>query len=199
LTSKVSFPVVLAAILLCVGKFSPAQRLPLASGVEKVCSISFKNNAGHPARVEKDALPCLEQASRKLKEEPQIKLVLVGISHPLYDHEDAERGMEREGEDMSGTDIRYSDVASYRAVDTKDYLTHWLGADPARIIPTTDEYSLGQGVLIYTVPSDADFFHNYTHTTPINEAKCTIKPCPNPDEDVLTPQPRAKITAQLSR
>jgi hypothetical protein len=199
LTSKVSFPVVLAAILLCVGKFSPAQRLPLASGVEKVCSISFKNNAGHPARVEKDALPCLEQASRKLKEEPQIKLVLVGISHPLYDHEDAERGMEREGEDMSGTDIRYSDVASYRAVDTKDYLTHWLGADPARIIPTTDEYSLGQGVLIYTVPSDADFFHNYTHTTPINEAKCTIKPCPNRDEDVLTPQPRAKITAQLSR
>jgi hypothetical protein len=199
LTSKVSFPVVLAAILLCVGKFSPAQRLPLASGVEKFCSISFKNNAGHPARVEKDALPCLEQASRKLKEEPQIKLVLVGISHPLYDHEDAERGMEREGEDMSGTDIRYSDVASYRAVDTKDYLTHWLGADPARIIPTTDEYSLGQGVLIYTVPSDADFFHNYTHTTPINEAKCTIKPCPNRDEDVLTPQPRAKITAQLSR
>ena len=199
MTSKVSFPVVLAAILLCVGKFSPAQRLPLASGVEKVCSISFKKNAGHPARVEKDALPCLEQASRKLKEEPQIKLVLVGISHPLYDHEDAERGMEREGEDMSGTDIRYSDVASYRAVDTKDYLTHWLGADPARIIPTTDEYSLGQGVLIYTVPSDADFFHNYTHTTPINEAKCTIKPCPNRDEDVLTPQPRAKITAQLSR
>ena len=197
MTSKNSFLVVLTAILACVGKLSSAQRLPLASGVEKVCSISFKKDAAHPARVGNDALLCLEQASRKLKDEPRIKLVLVGISHPLYDHEDADRGMEREGEDMSGKDIRFSDVASYRAINTKDYLTHWLGGDPARIIPTTDEYSLGQAVLIYTVPSDADFFHNYTHTTPINESKCTIKPCPNPDEDVLTPQPRAKITAKL--
>jgi hypothetical protein len=198
LRSKNSLLVVLATILVYGGKFSPAQRLPLASGVEKVCSISFKKDSVHPARVENDVLPCLEQASQKLKEEPQIKLVLVGISHPLYDHEDADRGMEREGEDMSGTDIRFSDVASYRAVNTKDYLTHWLGADPSRIIPTTDEYSLGQAVLIYSVPGNADFFHNYTHTTPINESKCTIKPCPNPDEDVLTPQPRAKITAKLS-
>jgi hypothetical protein len=104
LRSKNSLLVVLATIFVCGGKLSPTQRLPLASGVEKVCSISFKKDSVHPARVENDVLPCLEQASQKLKEEPQIKLVLVGISHPLYDREDADRGMEREGEDMSGTD-----------------------------------------------------------------------------------------------
>jgi hypothetical protein len=42
-------------------------------------------------------------------------------------------------------------------------------------------------------PGDADFFHNYTKTTPTNESVCTIKPCPDPREDVLTPQPRGPI------
>jgi hypothetical protein len=170
-----------------------AQQKPLPAGVTKLCSIDFSKDAKFPARVEDAALPCLQQAADALNSTPDIKIVLVGISHPLYDHSEEDRGMEREGEDMTGTDIRFSDVASYRAVNTKDYLAHWLGADATRIIPTTDEYSLGQRVTLYTVPGDADFWHNYTKTTPINESKCTIKPCPNPDEDVLTPQPRAKI------
>lgn len=170
-----------------------AQRLPLATGVKKVCAIEFNKDSRRPARVEDDALPCLEQAARKLKATPNIKLVLVGISHPLYDHEDQDHGMEREGEDKTGLDIRFSDIAAYRAVNTKAYLTQWLGADPTMIIPTTDEYALGRQVIIYTVPADASFFHNYTKTTPTNESKCTIRPCPNPLEDVLTPQPRTRI------
>jgi len=170
-----------------------AQRLPLATGVKKVCTIEFNKDSRRPARVEDAALPCLEQAARKLKATPNIKLVLVGISHPLYDHEDQDHGMEREGEDKTGLDIRFSDIAAYRAVNTKAYLTQWLGADPTKVIPTTDEYALGRQVIIYTVPADASFFHNYTKTTPTNESKCTIRPCPNPLEDVLTPQPRTRI------
>jgi hypothetical protein len=170
-----------------------AQRTPLPTGVEKICSISFSKDSKRPARVEDSALPCLRQAAATLKQSPQLKLVLIGISHPLYDHADQDRGMEREGEDMTGSDIRFSDVAAYRAVNTKAYLTKWLGSDPARILPTTDEYALGQSVLIFSVPSDADFFHNYTRTTPTNESRCTITPCPNPEEDVLTPQPRPRI------
>jgi hypothetical protein len=170
-----------------------AQRTPLPAGVEKICSISFNKDPKRPARVEDSALPCLQEAAEKLRQTPQIKLVLVGISHPLYDHADEDRGMEREGEDATGTDIRFSDVAAYRAVNTKVYLTQWLASDPVRVIPTTDEYALGQSVLIFSVPADADFFHNYTRTTPVNESKCTIAPCPNPDEDVLTPQPRTRI------
>jgi len=50
-------------------------------------------------------------------------------------------------------------------------------------------------VILYTVPGDADFFHNYTRTTPTNELVCTIKPCPDKREDVLTPQPRTRIAS----
>lgn len=174
---------------------SQAQPLPLAPGVQKVCAIEFTHDAKLPARVEDSALPCLEQAAKTLKQDPRLKLVLVGVSHPLYDHSEEDHGMEREGEDMTGADIRFTDVAAYRAVNTKAYLTQWLGADPTRVIPTTDEYSLGRKVVIYTVPGDANFFHNYTRTTPTNESVCTIKPCPDPREDVLTPQPRPRIAA----
>ena len=174
---------------------SQAQLLPLAPGVKQVCAIEFTKNAKLPARVEDSALPCLEQAAKTLKDTPNIKLVLVGVSHPLYDHSEEDHGMEREGEDMTGEDIRFSDVAAYRAVNTKAYLVKWLGADATRILPTTDEYALGRRVIVYTVPGDAGFFHNYTKTTPTNESVCTIKPCPDKREDVLTPQPRPRIGA----
>ncbi|MDW5264670.1 MULTISPECIES: hypothetical protein [Acidobacteriaceae] len=190
------FAQAMTAIILLFGAASIsslAQRLPLATGVKKVCTIEFNKDSRRPARVEDAALPCLEQAAKRLKATPNIKLVLVGISHPLYDREDQDHGMEREGEDMTGLDIRFSDVAAYRVVNTKAYLTQWLGADPTKIIPTTDEYALGRQVIIYAVPGDASFFHNYTKTTPTNESKCTVKPCPNPLEDVLTPQARPRI------
>jgi len=187
---------ILTAAALLLG-WSPqsahAQRLPLAPGVQKVCAIEFTKDEKLPARVEDSALSCLQQAAKILKDTPNVKLVLVGVSHPLYDHAEEDKGMEREGEDMSGADIRYTDVAAYRAVNTKAYLTQWLGADPTRIIPTTDEYSLGRRVILYTVPGDANFFHNYTRTTPTNESVCTIQPCPDTREDVLTPQPRTRI------
>jgi hypothetical protein len=192
LKSRFLFAVTVLATL-CDVLPTVAQRTPLAAGVEKVCSIAFDEDAKHPARVEDSALPCLERAANKLKTTPNVKLVLVGIAHPLYDHAEQDRGMEREGEDMTGADIRFSDVAAYRAVNTKAYLTRWLGSDPTAIIPTTEEYALGRAVIIYIVPGDADFFHNYTKTTPTNESKCTIRPCPSPDEDVLTPQPRSRI------
>ncbi|SNT12663.1 hypothetical protein SAMN05421770_104276 [Granulicella rosea] len=175
-----------------------AQQLPLAPGVEKLCSVEFDKDARRPARVEDQALPCLEQTAQKLKDTPGIKVVLVGIAHPLYDHAEAEHGVERMREDATGLDVRFSDVAAYRAVNTKAYLTQWLKADATRIIPTTDEYALGRRVIVYTVPGDADFNHNYTKTTPTNELKCTIKPCPIATEDVLTPQPRGKIVVASS-
>src|ERR1700735_164421 len=90
-----------------------AQRLPLAPGVKQVCAIEFTHDGKLPARVEDSALPCLEQAAKILKDTPNIKLVLVGVSHPLYDHSEEDHGMEREGEDMTGADIRYTDVAAY--------------------------------------------------------------------------------------
>jgi hypothetical protein len=191
---KLLTPIVAALFLFRVSAMhSLAQQLPLAAGVEKLCSIDFSKDSVRPARVEDSALPCLEQAAKKLKDTPDIKVVLVGISHPLYDHEERDHGMERMKEDATGEDIRFTDVAAYRAVNAKAYLTQWLGVDPTKVIPTTDEYTLGRKVIVYTVRGEADFYHNYTKTTPTNESTCTIKPCPTLEEDVLTPQSRSRI------
>ena len=172
---------------------SHAQSRSVTRGAVQICSIDFDKDEKLPARVEDGALPCLEQAVKRIKETPDIKLVLVGLSHPEYDHAEAERGMERDVEDATGADIRFSDVAAYRAIDTKAYLTQWLGADATRIIPTTDYLTPGRRVIIYSVPGDADYWHNYTNTTPVNESKCTIKPCPDSREEVLSPIVRPRI------
>ena len=170
-----------------------AQRLPLDPAVKPVCTIAFDKNTKQPARVEDDALSCLEQAAQRLKQDPSKNLVIVGTSHPVLDHEEKDHGMERAVEDESGEDIRFEDVAAYRAVNTKAYLTKWLSVEPSRIIPTTDEYALGRQAKLFLVPGDANFFHNYLRTTATNENPCTVRPCYPPNEDTLTAQTRDRI------
>lgn len=176
-----------------------AQRLPLDSAVKPVCTIAFDKDPKRPARIEDDALSCLEEAAQMLKQDPAKKLVIVGTSHPVFDHEDKEHGMERAVEDESGEDIRFEDVAAYRAVNTKAYLTKWLGINPSLIIPTTDEYALGQQAKLFLVPGDANFIRNYLKTTPTNENPCTVKPCYPQNEDTLTAQTRDRIGPSAKR
>jgi len=176
-----------------------AQRLPLSPAVKTVCEISFEKDAKRPARVEDGALDCLQKAAQLLQKSPKQKLVIVGISHPLFDHEEKDHGMEREVEDASGEDIRFEDVAAYRAVNTKAYLIKWYSIAPERIIPTTDEYKLGRKAILYLVPGDANFKHNYLKTTATNENPCTVKPCYPSQEDSLLAQNRDKIHAPDSK
>jgi hypothetical protein len=176
-----------------------AQRLPLAQGVKQVCVLNFDKDPKHPAKVEDSALACLDQAAGLLQAAPNQKLVIVGTSHPLFDHEEKDHGMERDVEDESGEDIRFEDVAAYRAVNTKAYFTRWYGIKPERIIPTTDEYSLGQKAILYLVPANANFTHNYLKTTATNENPCTVKPCYLQKEDSLLAQNRDKIKAKGSK
>jgi hypothetical protein len=168
-------------------------KLILPAGVEKLCSISFDKDQRRPARVEDGALPCLTEVAKILTQRPDLKLVLVGVSDPVKDHEEKDAGEEREGEDMTGLDIRYEDTSAYRAVNTKDYLTRFYAIAPSRIIPTTNENRHGQDVAFYLVPGDADFLHNYLNTTRTNENPCTVKPCYDPREEKDSPQPRARI------
>ena len=93
-----------------------------------------------------------------------------------------------------GADVRFEDLAAYRAVvNTKGYLVRWLHLDPTRILPTTNEWIDGQYVSFYLVPGDANFNKNYLGTTKTNENPCTIKPCYSPDEETLTAQPRSRM------
>jgi hypothetical protein len=176
-----------------VDKQPPPRKLILPAGVEKLCSIQFDKDEKRPARVEDSALPCLNEVAKTLKQRPDRKLVLVGVSDPVRDHEEKDAGEEREGEDMTGLDIRYEDTSAYRAVNTKDYLTRFYGIAPSLILPTTNENRHGQGVAFYLVPGDADFLHNYLDTTRTNERVCTVKPCYDKREESDSPQPRERI------
>lgn len=187
-----------AAILLCAvlgGALSAlGQTAAGPPGVEKLCSIQFDKDTKRPARVEDSALACLNEAAQELRERPDVKLVLVGVLDVIKDHAADENGQMRETEDNTGYDIRLEDLAAYRSLNTKLYLTRWYGIAPARILATTDESLHGQEVTFYLVPGAADFKHNYLETTPTNENPCTVKPCYSPDEETLTAQPRSRIT-----
>ena len=170
------------------------QERPLPHGVEKICAISFDKDSNRPARVEDAALDCLNAVSQRLKASPNQKVVLVGTADPIKDHAEEKRGQERMKEDDSGEDVRFGDVAMYRAVNTKDYLVRWNHAAAGRVIPTSDEWASSHQVMFYRVPADANFTNNYLGTTKTNEKVCTIKPCPDAREERLTPQPRNRIS-----
>ncbi len=174
-------------------------KLVLPAGVEKLCSIQFDLDQRRPARVEDSALPCLQEIAKTLKDRPDGKVVLVGVSDPVKDHEEKDAGMDRETEDRTGLDTRYEDIAAYRAVNTKWYLTHFLNVAPSRVIPTTNEGRHGQDLRFYLVPSDADFLHNYLNTTRTNEDPCTVKPCYDTREETLDAQPRTVIRPTLAK
>jgi hypothetical protein len=169
------------------------QENAVSGAVEKVCSIHFGGDARRPARVEDSALSCFNDAAKRLKDKPDVKLVLVGDADPVKDHAADKNGQMREAEDKTGYDVRFEDLAAYRSLNTKLYLTRWYGINPAKILPTTDESLQGQDVTFYLVPGTADFNDNYLGTTKTNENPCTVKPCYSPDEESLTAQPRSRI------
>lgn len=187
-----------AGLALGIWLGSPArvhgQQLEVPAGVEKICTITFDKDTKRPARVEDSALSCLNDAAKRLKENPSVKLVLVASSDPVADHAALRNGDMRDVEDTTGYDVRYEDIAMYRSINTKGYLTRWYGIDPARILPTTDEYHHNQEVSFYLVPGAADFKHNYLGTTKTNEKPCTVKPCYDPGEESLRAQPRTRIS-----
>jgi hypothetical protein len=134
----------------------PPANLALPSGVEKLCSIQFNKDEKRHARVEDNVLPCLDKAAAVLKQRPDRKLVLVGVSDPVKDHEEKDTGEERDGEDMTGLDIRYEDTSAYRVVNTKDYLTRYYHILPSRILPTTNENRHGQGIRILSFTAQSN-------------------------------------------
>jgi len=67
-----------------------------------------------------------KEALKRLKADPDRKLVLVGVKDPGKDHEATENGPDREEEDATGFDVRLEDLPAYRAVNTKWYLVHYL-------------------------------------------------------------------------
>ena len=174
------------ATLVC----TPMHALP--PGVTRVCTIYFDKDARRPARVEDSAQSCLLNARQALLAAKTSKLYLVGTADRNKDNE-AGHGKARIEQDMSGEDLRYADVAAYRALNTKAYLVRWLQADPKAVVPLTI-YDDGQWVELYLVEKGVLFESAYgKETAPIMSRPCTVAPCAKGVEEFLIAQQRERI------
>jgi hypothetical protein len=164
-----------------------------SQGMTRVCVISFGKDPSRPARVEDSAAACLLQAKQMLAAHADASLYLVGAADKIKDNA-ASHGHQRAEQDMTGEDLRYADVAAYRAINTKAYLATWLSVNPTRIVPVTT-YEDGQWVALYLVTKNTCFKRTYSkETAPILSRPCTVKPCATGPEEFLLAQPRERIT-----
>ena len=157
----------------------------------KICSILFDQSKKYPAKVPDNAAQCLHLAAQELAASPDNILVIIGTADRAKD-DNPTNGKTRMVEDESGEDIRYWDVAAYRAINTKDYLSRWEGAPASRIAART-AYPMSQTTTLYLLPAGMDIKAAFPKTVPIFEDPCTMKPCAKPDEEDMHPQPRSKI------
>ena len=186
---KTSHLHLLAALLIAAG-YQP--KSVSQTTFTRICSIAFDQDAKRPARVENQALPCLRKGERALAQQPDSLLYLVATADRTKDNEHG-HGKERVEQDMSGEDLRYADVAAYRAVNTKAYMVQWMHLKAGQIVPLTT-YEDGQWLEIDIAPPHLDFKAAYPKPiAPILVRPCTVKPCPSGDEEFLIAQPRQAI------
>lgn len=173
---------------ICWGQAPPA---PM-QGINKVCTIYFGKDVQRPARIQDSARECLTHAISLLHDEPATQLYLVATADSEKDNR-AGNGTSRTEQDMTGEDLRYADVAAYRAVNIKAYMVRWLHASPKSIVPMT-LYETGQWVEIYDVKKGIDFKSSFgKKTAPIIERPCTTGPCAARFEEFLVAQQRGRI------
>ncbi len=186
-----SFLLIVACVSASCSSGQPDVSRP-SQGMTRVCIISFDKDTRHPARVEDSALACLLQARQMLATHVDASLYLVGTADKVKDNV-VSNGHERTEQDMTGEDLRYADVAAYRAINAKAYLVTWLSMNPARIVPVTT-YEDGQWVALYLVTKNTSFKKTYSkETAPILSRPCTVKPCATGPEEFLLAQPRERI------
>lgn len=166
--------------------FSPTLR-----GAHELCSLTFDQDPNRPARVEDHMLPCMREIVGQLHKHPTAKLMLIGAADKALE-ETKGKGKNRMVEDETGEDTRYVDVAAYRAVNTKYYLTHWMGANSSRVLARTSQDS-SRTLRVFLIPGDTFVDMQFPWTTHIFEDPCTIKPCSKPLEEHMHAQPRSRI------
>jgi hypothetical protein len=171
------------AILLCAH----------AHAAESLCSISFAADSKYPARVEDSAAACLERAAKALRASGGGRLVIVGMADQKADHVDG-NGTARMDEDTTGEDLRFWDLPSYRAINTKAYLVRWMHLPAARIVPVTS-LEPTQAAKIYLLPASVEWKAAFPKAVGIFEYPCTNKPCARPEEEKMTAQQREMIPA----
>jgi len=114
--------------------------------ISPLCSITFEKDKKRPTRVDNEAKACLDGIALTLKSRSDATAAIVGFSTA---DEKAPPKKAKKGAPVV-------DVASQRAVNTKDYLVTEGGIDASRITVYTGSGD-GQKVEDYLIPSGATF------------------------------------------
>jgi outer membrane protein OmpA-like peptidoglycan-associated protein len=111
-----------------------------------LCSITFDKDKKRPARVDNEAKACLDDIALTLQSKSDATAAVVGES--TADEKMPPKHMKK--------GAKMEDLASQRAVNTKDYLVTEKGIDASRITVYTGTGD-GQKVEDYLIPSGATF------------------------------------------
>jgi hypothetical protein len=123
---------------------------PPPPSTQTLCAIQFNHDKRRPARVDNDAKGCLDDVALNAQRSSDASLVVVGNSAKPK-------------------------LAAQRAVNTKDYLVKEKGIDASRISVRTGSSGTDE-VNNYLVPAGANFDHDVTGTTPVDESSVKIQP-----------------------
>ncbi len=123
-----------------------APYVPPPPTVSSLCSITFDKDKKRPARVDNEAKACLDQVALTLKSKSDATAAVVGSAT-------TEEKTPAKGKRHAK---KVEDLASQRAVNTKDYLVTEGGIDASRIVVYTGTGD-GQKVEDYLIPSGATF------------------------------------------
>ncbi|WP_446742101.1 hypothetical protein [Silvibacterium acidisoli] len=123
---------------------------PPPPSTQTLCAIQFNHDKRRPARVDNDAKGCLDDVALNAQRSSDASLVVVGNSAKPK-------------------------LAAQRAVNTKDYLVKEKGIDASRISVRTGSSGTDE-VNNYLVPAGANFDHDVTGTTPVDEASVKVQP-----------------------
>jgi hypothetical protein len=129
---------------------------------QPLCAISFSKDKRRPARVDNEAKACLDEVALNLQKQPDASAVVVGEATA---REKARAAKEKEA----------ADLASERAVNTKNYLVTEKGIDASRISVATGTAD-SQRVEDYLVPTGAIFAADIAGTSLVNEADVKAQP-----------------------
>jgi outer membrane protein OmpA-like peptidoglycan-associated protein len=126
---------------------------PPAPKTSALCSVNFERDKRRPTRVDNEGKACLDDVALNLQRTSDAKLAVVG--------------------NAASTEKRGSEVASERAVNTKDYLVKEKGIDASRISVYTGSQD-GKTVTTTLIPSGATL--DSTGITAVDESAVAAKP-----------------------
>jgi outer membrane protein OmpA-like peptidoglycan-associated protein len=107
---------------------------PPAPTVSSLCSVNFERDKRRPTRVDNEGKACLDDVALKLQSASDAKLAVVG--------------------NAASTEKHGTDVATERAINTKDYLVKEKGIDASRISVYTGSQD-GKTVTTTLIPAGA--------------------------------------------